>query len=184
MTEYKVSTRYALSILESASAKNLLDVVSKDVEFILSVFTQNANLVRVLENPTIKPEVKSRIISEIFQNKIDHESLEFLLFVIKKKREEILTSILDRFKELRDEQLGFVNVSVTVASEFSDTQKDELKSKLESLLEKKVRMNFSTDENLIGGFIFQAGDTVHNSSVKHRLNTLRRYLIEGNPLTN
>lgn len=184
MTEYKVSTRYALSILESASSKNNLDTVSKDIEFIDSVFKQNSNLVRVLQNPIIKPDVKSRIIQEIFLNNVDPESLDFLLFVIKKKRENILTSILDRFMELRDQQLGLVSVNVTAASEFSDAQKNDLQLKLESLLEKKVRMNFNIDKNLIGGFIFQAGDVVHDSSIKHKLNNLKRYLVEGNHLKN
>jgi len=184
MAEQKVSARYASSLLDSAIQKNLLDTVSNDIDFVSSVLKQNPNLNRMLENPVVKPEVKSSILEEIFKNKINSDSMEFLLFVVKKKREEILSSILEKFRELRDIKLGFVNVNVSVASEFNDSQKSELKSGLESMLKKKVRMSYKIDDKLISGFIVQAGDTVYNASIKHQLDLLKKHFVEASPITN
>lgn len=184
MAEQKVSARYASSLLDSANQKNLLDAVSNDIEFISTVLKQNPNLNRMLENPVVKPEIKSSILEEIFKSKINPETMEFMLFVIKKKREEILSSILEKFKELRDIKLGFVNVDVSVASEFSDSQKSELQNRLESMLEKKLRMSYRIDNKLIGGFIVQAGDTVYNASIKHQLDLLKKHFIEASPIIN
>ena len=184
MAEQKVSTRYASSLLDSAIQKNLLEIVSNDIDFVSTVLKQNPNLNRMLENPVVKPEIKSKILEEIFKGKINAETMEFMLFVIKKKREEILSSILEKFKELRDIKLGYVNVNVSVASEFSDSQKGELQNKLESMLEKKVRMSYRIDNKLIGGFIVQAGDTVYNASIKHQLDLLRKHFVEASPITN
>jgi len=184
MAEQKVSARYALSLLDSAIQKDLLDTVSDDIEFISSVLKQNLNLLRMLENPVVKTEMKSSILEEIFKNKVSSETMEFILFVVKKKREEILSSILEKFKELRDLKLGFVNVNVLVASEFSDSQRNELQNKLQNVLKKKVRMSYKVDEKILGGFIVQAGDTVFNASIKHQLDLLKKHFIEASPVTN
>jgi F-type H+-transporting ATPase subunit delta len=184
MAEQKVSARYALSLLDSAIQKDLLDAVSNDIEFISSVLKQNPNLLRMLENPVVKTEMKSSILEEIFKNKVNSETMEFVLFVVKKKREEILSSILEKFKELRDLKLGFVNVNVLVASEFSDSQRNELQNKLQNVLKKKVRMSYKVDEKILGGFIVQAGDTVFNASVKHQLDLLKKHFVEASPIKN
>jgi F-type H+-transporting ATPase subunit delta len=184
MAEQKVSARYALSLLDSAIQKDLLDTVSDDIEFISSVLKQNLNLLRMLENPVVKTEMKSSILEEIFKNKVNSETMEFILFVVKKKREEILSSILEKFKELRDLKLGFVNVNVLVASEFSDSQRNELQNKLQNVLKKKVRMSYKVDEKILGGFIVQAGDTVFNASVKHQLDLLKKHFVEASPVKN
>lgn len=184
MAEQKVSARYALSLLDSAIQKNQLDIVSIDVDFVFSVIKQNPNLNRMLENPVVKPEIKSSILTEIFSNKINPETMDFLLFVIRKKREEILFSILEKFKELRDLKLGFVNVNVSVASEFTDSQKNELQNRLQNSLKKKVRMNYKVDEKILGGFIIQAGDTVYNASIKHQLELLKKHFVEASPINN
>ncbi len=179
MAEQKVSTRYASSLLESVIQKNLLDAVSNDVELVSEVIKQNPNLNRMLENPVIRPELKSSILEEIFKSRVNSETMDFILFIVKKKREELLQSILDRFKELRDSKLGFVNVNVLAASEFTDVQKNELQSKLQLILNKKVRMNYRVDEKILGGFIVQAGDTVYNASIKHQLDLLRKQFVEA-----
>lgn len=179
MAEQKVSTRYASSLLESVIQKNLLDAVSNDVELVSAVIKQNPNLNRMLENPVIRAELKSSILEEIFKSRVNSETMDFILFIVKKKREELLQSILDRFKELRDSKLGFVNVNVLAASEFTDVQKNELQSKLQLILNKKVRMNYRVDEKILGGFIVQAGDTVYNASIKHQLDLLRKQFVEA-----
>jgi F-type H+-transporting ATPase subunit delta len=184
MAEQRVSTRYAESLLDSAIQKNLLDVISNDIDFVSSVLKQNPKLTRMLENPIIKSELKSSVLKEVFEKKINYETMEFLLFIIKKKREEILSSIVEKFKDLRDLKLGFVNIDVTVASEFSDLQKNELQSKLEKMLKRKARMNFRVDEKILGGFVVQAGDTIYNASIKHQLDLLREHFMEASLVKN
>lgn len=179
MAEQKISSRYAASLLEFAIQNNILDKVSSDIESAIHVVKQNPSLKRMLENPVIRSEIKVSVLEQIFRDKISKEALDFLLFVVKKKREDILYSILERFVELRDEKLGFVNVQVKVASEFTDSQKAELQNKLQDLLKKKVRISYEVDEKIIGGFIAKAGDTIFNASIKHQLDLLRKKFTEA-----
>jgi F-type H+-transporting ATPase subunit delta len=51
-----------------------------------------------------------------------------------------------------------------------------VQSKLEELTSKKVRLSFSIDKSLVGGFVAQVGDTVYDGSVRRQLEILRRQL--------
>ena len=96
-----------------------------------------------------------------------------------KKRENLLDSIGKRFLELRDEYLGIANVMVTSATEFSTEQKNVLKNKLEKILDKKVSLNFRTDQKLVGGFIAKVDDTLYDASIRHQLELLKKQFLTG-----
>jgi F-type H+-transporting ATPase subunit delta len=100
--------------------------------------------------------------------------MNFINFVVDKRREQILHSIAARFLELRDEYLGIASADVITAYQFTDQQKEILKSRLEKILNKKVKLNFTIDNKLIGGFIAKIGDTLYDASMLHQLELLRK----------
>lgn len=184
MIDFKVSSKYAAALLDISEDKKNLDIISEDMELIYNVIESNKNLIRLLENPVVKPEVKSSILTEIFKSKISNDSLEFINFVVDKNRENFLVSIIKRFLELRDEKLGIVYVVVKTPFEFNDDQKNQLKNKLENLTNKKIRFKFQIDKDIIGGFIAKAGDTVYDASINHQLDLLKKKFLQGGALLN
>jgi len=179
MVSLKVSNRYALSLLSIALEKNMLDTFYNDVEILINTFNESNELQRVVESPVIRPEVKISILDEIFSTKIDKETINFIHFIIQKRREEILYSVAKRFVDLRNEHLGIVELLVRTAFEINDDQKAILKKRFEKILNKKTIMNFKVDNNLIGGFIAQVGDTVYDASMKHQLELLKKEFVQG-----
>lgn len=179
MSEYKVSRRYAVSLLDDAVEKNILNDVAEDIEMVYSVLQENRQLTSALSSPIIKPNIKLAILKELFGSKVNRETMNFLNFVVDKKREILLENIAKIFLELRDDKLGIVNVNVRSAVEFSGDQAEQFKNNLEDYLKKSVRLNFSIDQNIIGGFIAQVGDTVFDASIKHQLELLRKQFLQG-----
>ncbi len=184
MGTYKVSYRYASSLLNTAFGKNVLDDVSKDIELISSTLEKNNQLILALSNPIIKPNIKLTILEAIFKSRINPETMNFLNFLIEKKRENLLGDIVKIFLVLRDEKLGFVNVNVKTVMDFTNEQVNQFKNNLEKLLQKKVRLRFKVDQNVIGGFIAQVGDTVYDASLKHQLELLKKQFLLGSPTLN
>jgi len=179
MADSRILHRYATSFLETALEKNNLDVVTSDIKLLVETLDQNRQLQLMLDSPIVRPETKLSIMKEIFNEKISKESMGFVEFVISKKRESLLNSIGKRFLELRDDHLGIANVFVTTSTEFSNEQKNVLQSKLEKILDKKVRLNFKTDLNLIGGFIAKVDDTLYDASIRHQLELLKKQFLTG-----
>jgi len=63
-------------------------------------------------------------------------------------------------------------VDVISAGELSQEQLANIGGKLEQRLERKVKLNCSVDETLLGGVIIRAGDLVIDNSARGRLNRL------------
>ena len=179
MVSLKVSNRYALSLLNIALEKDTLDTVYNDAKLLIKAFDESDELQRVVESPVVRPEVKISILDEIFSGKIDKETINFIHFIIQKRREEILYSVAKRFVDLRNEHLGIVELLVRTAFELNDDQKGILKERFEKILNKKTIMIFKVDNNLVGGFIAQVGDTVYDASMKHQLELLKKEFVQG-----
>ncbi|GAB4291540.1 MAG: ATP synthase F1 subunit delta [Ignavibacteriaceae bacterium] len=176
----KIAMRYATSLLESSLSKNNLGIVSSDMDKVISIFDANPALIRVLDNPVIKPEKKQSILTEIFGNIISEDSLNFLLFVIRKNRDQMLADILRSFQHLRDQHYRIVNLKVKSAYELDENERGKIISRFEEVLNKKVRAEFQSDPSIIGGFIAQVDDTVYDASIKHQLIILKsKFLSEG-----
>jgi F-type H+-transporting ATPase subunit delta len=179
MNESKVSTRYANSLLGSASDKGTLDTVAKDMELIYSTIKQSGELSRTLSSPIIKPQLKSSILEEIFSKRISGEAMNFLKFIVEKNREDLLESIVSKFLDFRDKKLGIINVKVISAVPMTEAQKKKLKENYEKLLTKKVRFEFTIDPTIIGGFVAKVGDTVYDASLKNQLEILKKRFLKG-----
>lgn len=177
MGEYRVSTRYATSLLELAEEKNQFDVVSKDVELIFASMAQAKDLRKVLENPVISADKKSAILNEIFEKKVNKTTLDFLRFVVSKSREDLLFDIVERYVEIYNEKIGLVKVTVTSAVDLNDDQKKTILTKLKDITKKEVDMKYLLNDSIIGGFLVRIGDTVMDASLRHQLDVLRKTLL-------
>jgi len=177
MSELKVSIRYATSLLDTAIEKNITESVHQDIELIYSSLEASRDLQLMLANPIIKPHVKLAVLEEIFKDKINSESLNFLKFLVEKGRENLLESIAKKFLELRDEYFGIVNIKIISAIELDENQVSQLKNKFEKILQKKVRLNFTIDNSVLGGFVAEVNDTVFDASLKHQLDILKKQFL-------
>ncbi len=179
MANYKVSMRYATSLIDLAVERNLMDTISGDIELIVSAMEKSPELSRALASPVIRPETKSAILDEIFKAKINTETMHFVRFLVKKGRENLLYEIALKFLELRDEKLGIVNVDIRTAFELTEQQKNDLRNKIEKMLNKTARIRIKIEPDVVGGFIAQVNDTVYDASIKHQLEILKQQLLKG-----
>lgn len=179
MSDFKVSYRYASSLLETSISNNSLEAVSKDMTLVHSALSASDELERALKSPVIKSESKLAVLKEIFEDKVSDETIRFFEFLIGKDRENLLAEIAEQFLSMKDEHLGIVNVVVATAFEIDDEQKEKLRAKFENHLNKKVKINFRLDKNVLGGFIAKVGDTVYDASIMHQLEMLKKKFIQG-----
>lgn len=177
MADFRILHRYATSLLETALEKKNLDLITTDIRLLVETLEGSRQLQLMLESPVVRPELKLNVFKEVFSEKISKDTIDFIEFLVSKKRENLIGSIGKRFLELRDAHLGIANVIVTTLSEFSNEQKNVLQNKLEKILEKKVRLNFKTDANIVGGFVAKVDDTLYDASIRHQLDLLKKQFL-------
>jgi F-type H+-transporting ATPase subunit delta len=130
-----------------------------------------------LSSPILKDEKKKDILNALFADKVSNDTSEFLNFVLEKKRVEILPDIVRRFNEIRDQKLGIANAVISTATEMDESSKGLLKTQIEAFTNKKLRVNFKTDESIIGGFTVKVSDKVIDASLRNQLAKLKKTLL-------
>jgi F-type H+-transporting ATPase subunit delta len=175
MAGTRAAIRYAKAILEIANAKNVEKAVSDDMFSIATTLQNNLELSTFIQNPTIKVEVKESALLEVFAgvNQVT-KSLFHLLF--ENKRFEILEAIAVEYNKVFDEMNGVQTAYVITAVEMTPELEAKVLTKIATFSDKKITLENTVDESIIGGFILRIGDKQYNASVANRLQVLKREL--------
>jgi F-type H+-transporting ATPase subunit delta len=179
MSESKAASRYALAFLGVAEEVKALDAVGRDVLALEALLRQSKEFASFLKSPVVNKEKKKLVLKEILEHRVGELTMKFVMLLAAKGREELLPEILRQFARLRDERQGILNVSAKTAVKFSEAQEAALVRQIEQATKKKVRIEFTLDPALKGGFLVQHDDTVWDASVAHQLELLRQRFAAG-----
>lgn len=179
MSQVRIARRYAKALIEIASEKKELSRIGEDFKHIEFVTEGSREFLVFLKNPVISKEKKKNVFREVFGSRVHTLTSSFLSFIVDKGREEILSSIITQYFHIMDENLGIVNIEVRAASDLSEQQTGEIKKKFESMTKKTVKISFSLDKQILGGFVVKMGDTVFDASVRNQLQMLRERFAQG-----
>jgi F-type H+-transporting ATPase subunit delta len=178
MSVYRISYRYANSLLLLSEEKKILSKIFEDAQIIYDALFSSKEFRAVLKNPVLKPKLKKELVKKVFEGKVGSDILSFIDFVIDKNREDILFDIFKEFLNLRDMREGVLRAHVKSAVELSDPMRQKIEQKLAGKTNKKVKADFGIDNSILGGFVVKIQDTVIDSSVKRQLELLRKKFSE------
>ena len=82
-----------------------------------------------------------------------------------------------KFAHTLDERAGLVAATVTTARPIPADVHSQLEGALASLTGKKVRIDFVTDPDLIGGVVTRIGSTVYDGSLRNQLEQIKEKMI-------
>ncbi len=179
MKQLRVARRYAEAVMGLAEEQKKLDRVADDFQTLHHILKESRELVAFLRSPVVAKEKKKAVFAELSKNRFGDLTLLFFNMLVEKGREDALTEILEQFFLLHDDMLGIVIVEVKAATDLSKEQHDAISRRFEGITKKKVRVTFSLDKELKGGFVAQVGDTVFDGSIRRQLELMRRRFVEG-----
>ncbi len=174
----RIARRYAEALMMAADAEKQMDAVATDLHELEAVFRTSSDFRLFLRSPVIRKEKKVELLQTLFGSRLHAVTNRFLALLAEKGREDALPEIIGEFFRQQDVKLGIVQVDVRAASEITREQTDRIRERFESLTRKTVRVEFSLDRSLRGGFVARVGDTVFDGSVQHQLEELRKRFAE------
>lgn len=183
MRPTRASRRYAGALIQLATEMKKLEKVGADMKLIEESVSASKELDLFFANPVIEKAKKRSVVNALFKGKVDDITLGFLNLLIDKGREKLTGSIAVQFGVLLDELMGIVNADVRAPYALDQKGQKGVRAKLEGITGKKVRVSFSLDKSLVGGFLAQVGDTVYDGSVRRQLELLRGQLSEDASLS-
>ena len=172
-----VSKVYGDAYVSVVSEKNNLIDALEEIKSVKNILLENVEIIELLDSPKMDDEEKIDFIKGIFENHISVDSLGFLLTIIEKKRQAELIPILDYVIDCVKELLLIGKATVTTALPLDDSKKDKIVDELlKSSHYKSLEAEYVVDESIIGGIVIRIGDRVVDSSVKTRIDKMRKML--------
>lgn len=175
MSEFKVASRYAKSLIDLAQEQGNLDEIKSEMEQFIGVLKSNSELLAVLRNPIIKQDKKISILDGVFQGKLNPLVVSFFQLLIRKGRGQVLFSTAQEFIREYNEVKGIVKATVTSATPMSDANLETLKGQISNQINASIILENKVDPALIGGFIVTVGDRQIDTSILGKLNKLERH---------
>lgn len=177
MNRGPITKRYAQSYFELGKDKSLLDTFYNDSRLLLQYCNEVSDFCLFLNSPVVKPSQKKVVFKDVFGQKLNHYTLQFLNLVIEKNRENFLKTILLYFTELYKREKGIKSVLLITAVEMGESFMKELNTSLENGFKAPVEMTTRVNKNIVGGFILMVDGKLLDNSISHQLKQLKKQIL-------
>lgn len=175
MSNTRLATRYAKSLLGLAIERNELDQAFSDMKWLQAVCKSNRDFVNMLRSPVIKSDAKGKIIIAVAQDNIGKLVNTFIHLLVSKGREGSLPEIAHAFIEQYKTYKEIYSIKLTTASPVSEDTKKmliELLRKLTSM--RNIELETVVNEDIIGGFILQTNERLADASIAYDLKEISK----------
>lgn len=177
MTSESLARRYAAALADVVVKRNEARETQEELSGWESMINQNPELHEVFSNPTIPYDQKRKVLQALItRTKVRPLAANFLSVLLQNGRLADLQSVNRRFSEELDKRSGIVSAHITTARPVTDDARQSLQNRLTEMTGRRVRLDFTTDEELIGGVVTRIGSTVFDGSVRGQLQQIKEQL--------
>ena len=179
MINTRASERYAKSLLSISIDENLVDEVKSDIDLIIKSFDESRDILNLYSSPIIPINNKIKITEKIFDGKLNKHTLNLLYNLIYRKRDNLIITILEKFKELYNIHMNIEESVISTTFELDNESLDVVKGFANRVTGKKIILQNTIDKNVLGGFNLKIGDKMIDCTVSSKINELRKKLINN-----
>ena len=169
--------RYARALFEAAARSGDEAKVQEDLEDLVRVM-KSSGLKDFLESPRPSPEDKKKALSRVAQMLHSRLAGGFLHLLLKKSRLDILPGALVHYAALWRGARNIVQAELITAGAPNEAFKKRITESLGRITGKKIELAARQDPSLAGGFVVKIQNDLIDASVKTRLLTLKKQLLE------
>ena len=167
---------YATALFELCCENDCLAEVYDEFGQIKDVLADNDEYVKLLSSPLVANEDKHEILDKTFGGKVSDMFFDFLCVLSDKGRVSAYDAIFGEFKSMYNKHMNILEVKVTTSEKMSDNIRQKLVDKLSSVTGKSIVLDEGIDKSLLGGIIVKYENTEIDSSVKGKLDKLKRQI--------
>lgn len=166
-----IARPYAQAVFDLARESGDFQRWSEQLD-LLSAIVDNADVAQVIADPRVSREDVLQIVLDIGGEQLGEQARNLVRVLSHYRRLSVMAAITRQYEALRAEAEGVVAAELETAFPMDDEHGAIVAQALEEKLERKVRLQSTVNEDLIGGAIIRAGDWVIDGSVRARLTKL------------
>ena len=172
MDKEAIAKRYASAIYDIAESSDKIGEIREALNILAENYNEDEEFKVFLLDPSIKYDEKVKYLHKSFDF-ISEDAFKIINYLVKKGRVSLAEKIKDSYLKIYYEKNNKILVNATFTKELSDNQREALMKKLEEKYKKKIVLNLSVDEELIGGGIIKIGNKVIDGSIKSQIDNIK-----------
>jgi F-type H+-transporting ATPase subunit delta len=166
-------SKYAEALFELAKEAGNLPLVKDELAAVKKILDGNERLKDIVFHPGINKDEKKLIMRQVFGTQLSKTTMNFLMLIIDKKRERIISQVCEIFAEKVDVEQGIKKITVETAYPLDPAEKEKLKGQLEHAMNAKLVMDARVNAGMLGGIIIKERMRLIDASVVQFLKSLR-----------
>ncbi len=175
-----LSRRYASALADVVQKTGETEAVKSELKQWVEMMVSSNELREAFSSPAIAHLSKEAVLEKLIaKTSPSKTTANFLRVLLKNGRISVVAAFSEKFEAVLEERAGIITAKITSARELGEGEKSGLKSSIEKMTGMKVKLEFDTDEDLIGGVVTRIGSTVYDGSVKTQLENLKQQLVNG-----
>lgn len=175
MINTRIVKRYAQALFGSLKAEQI-EQVYQDLLAVQVTIRQSKDLRTFLSSPVVPHNKKQEIFKELYGSMISQTTLDFMTLIAEKRRESMMSEIIDSFQDLYNTRMNLLPVDFTTSVELEAELQQKLAQTIANITQKSVVSQFKVDPDLRGGAVVKIDDLVYDGSVRHHLEMLYKQL--------
>ena len=179
MRDVTVARNYAEALFDLASQNEGLERYQEAIEVVARLLDEDPKLRLFLETPRIDADDKKKVLKKALGGALPKPLVTFLQVVIDKRRQRLIRQIAREYHDLVDEKMNRVHAAVTVARQLDEQALKTVTERLTGLLGRTAIPHVRVKPEILGGILVRAGDTIYDGSLKSRLESMRRQLLDA-----
>jgi F-type H+-transporting ATPase subunit delta len=173
-----IANRYARALADVITERRETNEIVSELNLFAGMMRQHEQLRDVFASPVLPLKRKRAVLNELLARlELRPTSNNFLHLLLNNSRLHELDQMLRALSRELDARTNIVSAEITTARDIGEQEKSMLHDKLKGATGKEVRLQFTTDPNIIGGVVTRIGSLIYDGSIKNQLAQIKRNLI-------
>jgi F-type H+-transporting ATPase subunit delta len=170
----KAAKRYAKAFFTLAKEHKLEAQVENEISNIKNLAAASIEFQQLIHSPILPAAGQELILTKVLgKMKVSELTLNFCQLLCRNRRINLLLDTIKEYVQLSSEARNEMTAEVITASSLTEKQKSQIISRLESLLNKKVKLSVIEDSTLLGGLIIKLGSNLIDCSLKSKIESIK-----------
>ncbi|MDE5774290.1 MAG: ATP synthase F1 subunit delta [Muribaculaceae bacterium] len=175
-----IPRRYAKALYKFADAHGNTREVYDEMKDVISAFTANPGLQKVLGNPFVSKEDKAQLLKSAAGENVENDYLGFVKLILEQHREDYAYRMALAYRDIYRDINRISQVRITTAVKLGEDELKRIKQMIEAAFpDRKLEYTYNVEPAVIGGFIIDVDDSRMDASLSNELEQLRLNLINS-----
>jgi ATP synthase F1 delta subunit len=174
----EIARVYAKALFETAREKGKLDEIREQLGQFADALDQNRELATFFFSPYFSSAEKREAIRRAVSGG-EPELVNFLQLVAEKHRMPAIFRMRREFDRLWAQENRQLDVTLTSAVELDPAIAKQVGDEVSKQTDRQVQLTSHVDPDILGGLVLQVGNMVLDTSIRSRLERLRREIARA-----